>query len=982
MVILELSDWKGFCIFIFTRLQFLICKKILHHLTIIRFMKRSFILSIACLTILTALSATATAHPRHSEKEEERERERHKPAQWPAQVITKKVQALSPPVVVNWQQKVAYEAAHPRPSRTGFIGQIEDKDADFKFVPHTMPAHTPTFDPAHLPGARPANAPQHQKDSPTPLGYFLGTAGNGSLVPPDIAGAAGPAYIMETNNQQFEIYNKAGVHQSTLSIDNFFSGGVAGGYFDPHILYDLYHNHWIVVIDGNLSGSNDGGMFIAVSQTSDPTGSWWTYNIDNGDANTNDLLDYPQIGFNNNWLVITANQFVGNATTGYIYVLGRAGIESGTQGTVTTFTDNNAFSWGPAETRDTTTNTLWMVQDYNGGSGAMQIGSITGTVAAPVYNSGNTVAVTSHWNENAVDVQQLGGGTTQLINDDDTRVANGSVFANGQLYFTHAIWLPATGTAINAGADWWVVNPSALTVTQFGRVAAPANGATVTNYYYPTLNVNAGGDILLGYCISSGDSLYASAAYSFHAGTDAANTMQSTYIYKPGVATYYQTLGGGRNRYGDYTGTMIDPVDQSFWNFSEWAQTATKWGTVIAHVATSAPPTSPPSVSFTATPTMNDCGGLVNFTDLSTNSPNAWLWNFGDGTTSNQQSPSHQYIANGNYTVSLTATNIIGSDSQTVTNYITVSLPTGPVANNVSHCGDTAFSLLATATTSGVSWFDSLGNYLSSANPYTTPTLTQSSTFYVQDSVPGPTQNTGPAAYTTLGTFAAYTRTRNHGVVFDALSNTAIISVVVNASTAGTKIIQLQNAGGTVLYSDTFTLVVGDNTLALNFNVPAGGGYQLLALGVTGSASLNYNTAVTGGYPFTVPGVISLTGSGGAANVYYFFYDWTVQGAPCASARTAVVATVGDCLGVENVNGGVNFAVYPNPAMTEVTVDIQDAYTNATISLKDMLGQTLSTTIASKAQMMMNVSAYTEGVYFVEVAQGGKTSVRKLIISK
>jgi PKD repeat protein len=865
-------------------------------------MMKGFAIRFAAFPMLLLLMlASSHVFSEKSEREEEREKLRkHKPARWPKQKITQRTISISPPHEVNFQQQADYQLAHPKPPRTGFIGQEEDKDADFKFVPHVIPAGTPRFDPAQMGNSsssngrgHTANSAVHQRDSPAPLGYFLGTAGNGSLIPPDVSGATGPTYVMETNNQQFDIYTKTGTLHSTLSIDNFFTGGVTGGYFDPHIVYDNAHQKFIVVIDGNINGNNDGGLFIAVSQTSDPTGSWWTYDIDNGDASTNDLLDYPQLGYNENWVVISANDFIGNNVTEDIYVLNRASMYTGTLGTVKLFTDNNAFSWAPAQTYDTTVATLWMVQDGNGGSGAMQIGSITGTVANPVYNAGSNVAVTSTWNENAVDVQQYGGATTKLINDDDTRVGNGSVFVNGKLWFTHAIWLPATGTATNAGVDWWSVTPATLTVNQFGRIASPANGTTVPNYYYPTINVNSNNDALLGYCVSGSDSFYASAAYSFRAGTDAVNTMQSRYIYKPGVATYYETLGGTRNRYGDYTGTMVDPVDQSFWNFSEWAYTATKWGTVIAHVAAATPPTVPPVASFSSSITAVTCNGLVAFTDLSTNDPTSWLWNFGDGATSALQNPSHQYTTNGTYTVSLKATNAYGNNTQTQTALISVSLPAGPAAPGVSHCGSSTFSLSAT-TTDAVGWFDTTGAQVSGANPFVTPVLAHTTTYYVQDTVISPIDSVGPATYTTLGTGGNFANTNQHYLTFDALSNFTLISVLVDASTAGARTIQLYNSGGTVIATATPTIPAGVSRVTLNFSVPEGTGYEL-SCGGTGTAALNLyrnNAVATGAYPFTLASVVSITGSDQGTGYYYFFYDWKVQGVPCVSARTPVVATV------------------------------------------------------------------------------------------
>ena len=80
-----------------------------------------------------------------------------------------------------------------------------------------------------------------------------------------------------------------------------------------------------------------------------------------------------------------------------------------------------------------------------------------------------------------------------------------------------------------------------------------------------------------------------------------------------------------------------------------------------------------PIAAFTATPTNINAGQSVQFTDQSTNTPTSWSWTFGDGTTITTKNPSHIYSSPGNYTVTLTATNSFGSDSETKTNYISVN---------------------------------------------------------------------------------------------------------------------------------------------------------------------------------------------------------------------------------------------------------------------------------------------------------------------
>ncbi len=107
------------------------------------------------------------------------------------------------------------------------------------------------------------------------------------------------------------------------------------------------------------------------------------------------------------------------------------------------------------------------------------------------------------------------------------------------------------------------------------------------------------------------------------------------------------------------------------YNLVDYNTTLLNWETTIASNNSSNP--NPPVANFTANTTSIAEGGTVNFTDLSANVPTSWSWNFGDGGTSTSQDPSHTYSTAGTYTVSLTATNSYGSDTQTKTNYITVS---------------------------------------------------------------------------------------------------------------------------------------------------------------------------------------------------------------------------------------------------------------------------------------------------------------------
>jgi hypothetical protein len=70
-----------------------------------------------------------------------------------------------------------------------------------------------------------------------------------------------------------------------------------------------------------------------------------------------------------------------------------------------------------------------------------------------------------------------------------------------------------------------------------------------------------------------------------------------------------------------------------------------------------------PTASFSFTPTHPRPGDEVRFSDQSTGEPTSWLWDFGDGQTSQQKNPSHTYTTSGSKTVTLLVSNASGSDS-------------------------------------------------------------------------------------------------------------------------------------------------------------------------------------------------------------------------------------------------------------------------------------------------------------------------------
>ncbi len=298
--------------------------------------------------------------------------------------------------------------------------------------------------------------------------------------------------------------------------------------------------------------------------------------------------------------------------------------------------------------------------------------------------------------------------------------------------------------------------------------------------------------------------------------------------------------------------------------------------------------TVPPVANFTSN-TVNTCNGDVQFTDLSTNAPTSWAWDFGDGGTSTMQNPNYTYTVNGTYTVTLTATNGIGSDGITQINYIVVNRPPAPIGNDTSICANN--SVLLNAIGSGtLYWYNApvAGTLVNTGSSFLTPILTYSITYYVEEAVPAIPQNVGPLDNTIGG--GGYFSGDQH-LEFDCINPFTLNSVNVFAGSAGNRTIELRDNTGTVIQSTIVNIPSGASTVTLNFNVPIGLQHQLGVL--AGSAPNLYRNNTGAAYPYTIPGLVSITGSSAASTAYYyFFYDWEVQEPGCSSLRVPITVTV------------------------------------------------------------------------------------------
>jgi uncharacterized delta-60 repeat protein/uncharacterized repeat protein (TIGR01451 family) len=428
--------------------------------------------------------------------------------------------------------------------------------------------------------------------SPPPVISFQALADDNTSIPPDTHGAVGPNHVMTVLNTQVRVQDRSGTVLSTVSLDLFWLPVVPGGFvnaFDPKVIYDHMANRWIFTAMGNAR-SPGSAVLLAVSQTSDPTGNWNFFMVD-ADATDATWVDYPSLGFNKDWIVVSGNMFgIAPSTNGPVnlWVFNKTNLYNGGVGQFTLLqeTSGTSFTMVPAVTYDDTLSTLYLIETDNliaqyvfGSVNRLRISTITGPVG------GEQLAVGTGFANSPIPwgtADLFGDLAPQLgspfgIDAGDSRIQN-LVYRNGSLWCTHAILLPI-GFPTFAAVQWWQIRPDGG-VLQRGRIQDLSG---ITSYSYPSLAVNRFNDVMIGFSRFS-PSQYASANYAFRSSGDPTNTLQADYVLKAGESPYLKTFGGFANRWGDYSATMTDPLnDVDMWTIQEYAATPlggfSRWGT-------------------------------------------------------------------------------------------------------------------------------------------------------------------------------------------------------------------------------------------------------------------------------------------------------------------------------------------------------------------------------------------------------------------
>jgi hypothetical protein len=166
-----------------------------------------------------------------------------------------------------------------------------------------------------------------------------------------------------------------------------------------------------------------------------------------------------------------------------------------------------------------------------------------------------------------------------------------AVFRDGIIWTAHCIGLNG-----RAASRWYKINVAELSLDDYGTISDE-----VMYYFFPTIIVNAGGDVIMGFSGSHSEQ-YAAAYYTGRLSSDPSGEMASPVMLKEGEAIYNLIDGYGRNRWGDYSLCTLDPVKQTFWTIQEYAHSHDpedqhRWGTWIGELSFNQPPEIPDTPS-------------------------------------------------------------------------------------------------------------------------------------------------------------------------------------------------------------------------------------------------------------------------------------------------------------------------------------------------------------------------------------------------
>ena len=485
--------------------------------------------------------------------------------------------------------------------------------------------------------------------SDTTIQNFEGVGFSGSF-PPDTDGDVSPDYYFQVVNTKYKIFNKTGgsVYGPYNSSSIFTGLPYNSNDGDAVVLWDENAGRWLF---SQFSVNNSNGKFyenVAISQTGDPTGSWYRYSFE-----FTIMPDYPKLSVWRDAYYMTIRRFTagGNWIGPAACALDRTKMIAGDASASMVMFNLPSSSEGPLSLDcdsefppvGTDNFVCYLVQSppqlnmYDFHVDWANTSNCT-------FNLATSITISSFGTMGSNVIPQLGTG--QKV---DAFSRKGLMFRMPFRKFTN-YWSTlasfTVGVSGRAAIRWMELRNtgSGWSLYQEGTYA-PDN----TNYrWMPSIAMDTAGNIALGFNISS-TSMYPSIRYTGRFKNDALGTMT---LGEKGIIN-----GGGSQtdplgRWGDYSAMTVDPVAPgTFWFTTEYFSVTSdaSWQTRIASFSlgnafasyATASPMSLCQGSDSVTLKAVAYGGSGNYTFSWSSIPS--------GFTSNLQNPKAAPIVNTKY---------------------------------------------------------------------------------------------------------------------------------------------------------------------------------------------------------------------------------------------------------------------------------------------------------------------------------------------
>ena len=365
--------------------------------------------------------------------------------------------------------------------------------------------------------------------------------------PPDTHGAVGTTHFVQVTNSHIDMWTRQSTTvlplAKSVTLATFFNY-TAETLFDPRVVYDSTWNRWIVTADAFAESATVQRFFIAVSTSSDPTSTYFMYNLNVNFFANNNFWDFPQLGMDQDAVLFTANIFNGNTSLGAdFFAVAKARLYNGLGFSVSVFTGLVA-TLAPPIVRDQNSSTFLIAAPPSGTTFSKYTATNTSkgtTLTGPV-----SITVPSY----SVPPAAHQPGTTKLLDTSDSRFVNASTQSGNDLWQTHTIALGGF-----PAPKFYRLNTSANTVSQSGFYFA---GAT-SDDFNASIAANDAGDCFVTWTSTDASAgknaqIRLSGKLSAAAGIAAGPTASTS-------TTFYHPSADNPERWGDYSAVTTDPLN-------------------------------------------------------------------------------------------------------------------------------------------------------------------------------------------------------------------------------------------------------------------------------------------------------------------------------------------------------------------------------------------------------------------------------------